>query len=87
MSERTYKQAFVMSAVICLVLVAALAYVMWGRRYLSPANDNSSPVMAKGPDVSEQASTRPPPRLPLLLVRLCRWFHCNCLRNACRPSE
>jgi RND family efflux transporter MFP subunit len=54
MSERTYKQAFVMSAVICFLLVGALAYVIWGGRYLSPASDNSSPVMAKGPDVSDQ---------------------------------
>ena len=58
MSERTYKQAFVISAVICFVLVGALAYVLWGRRYLSPANGNSSPVMAKGPDVSEQPQTQ-----------------------------
>lgn len=29
MSERTYKQAFVISAVICFVLVGALAYVIW----------------------------------------------------------
>ncbi len=74
MSERTYKQAFVISAVICFVLVGALAYVIWGRRYLSSANDNSSPVMAKGPDVSEQASTQatsssgtPVPLVPLQL--------------------
>lgn len=58
MSERTYKQAFVSSAVICFVLAGALAYSIWGRRYSSPANDNSSPVMAKGPDVSEQPSTQ-----------------------------
>ncbi len=74
MSERTYKQAFVISAVICFVLVGALAYVIWGRRYLSSANDNSSPVMAKGPDVSEQPSTQatsssgtPVPLVPLQL--------------------
>ena len=54
MSERTYKQAFLISAVICFVLVGALAYVIWGCRYFSPASDNSSPVMAKGPDVSDQ---------------------------------
>jgi hypothetical protein len=29
MSERTYKQAFVISAVICLVLAGTLAYVIW----------------------------------------------------------
>jgi len=54
MSERTYKQAFVISAVICFVLVGALVYVIWGQRYLSPEGDNSGPVMAKGPDVSNQ---------------------------------
>jgi multidrug efflux pump subunit AcrA (membrane-fusion protein) len=54
MSERTYKQAFVISAVICFLLVGALAYVMSGRRYLSSKSDNSVPVMAKGPDVSDQ---------------------------------
>jgi RND family efflux transporter MFP subunit len=73
MSERTYKQAFVISAVICFMLVGALAYVIWGR-YLSSANDNSSPMMAKGPDVSEQPSTQatfssgtPVPLVPLQL--------------------
>lgn len=59
MSERTYKQAFVISAVICLGLAGMLAYTVWGRRYLATASDNSSPVMAKGPDVSEQPSNQP----------------------------
>ena len=62
MSERTYKQAFVSSAVICLALAGTLAYVIWGRTYLAPATDNASPVVAKGPDVPEQppASTTAP---------------------------
>ena len=62
MSERTYKQAFVSSAVICLALAGTLAYVIWGRTYLAPATDNASPVVAKGPDVPEQppgSSTAP----------------------------
>ena len=54
MSERTYKQAFVSSVVICLGLAGILAYVIWGRTYLAPATDNASPVVAKGPDVPEQ---------------------------------
>ena len=54
MSERTYKQAFVSSAVICLALAGTLAYVIWGRTYLATATDNASPVVAKGPDVPEQ---------------------------------
>ncbi len=61
MSERTYKRAFVSSAVICLALAGTLAYVIWGRTYLATATDNASPVVAKGPDVPEQppASTVP----------------------------
>ena len=61
MSERTYKQAFAISAVICLVLAGTLAYVIWGRRYFATGGENSSPIMAKGPDVAEQpvASTVP----------------------------
>ncbi|MGC2183224.1 MAG: efflux RND transporter periplasmic adaptor subunit, partial [Terriglobales bacterium] len=53
MSDRTYKQAFVICAAICLVLVAALAYVIWGRGPLAPVTDNANPVMAKGPEAPE----------------------------------
>ena len=56
MSERTYKQAFVISAVICLVLAGTLAYSIWGHGYPATGSDNSSPVMAKGPDVPVQPS-------------------------------
>ena len=72
MSERTYKQAFVISAVICFMLVGALAYVIWGRRYLATASDNSSPVMATGPDLSAQspASAIPSPSATVPLVPL-----------------
>ena len=61
MSERTYKQAFAISALICLVLAGTPAYVIWGRRYFATGGENSSPIMAKGPDVAEQpvASTVP----------------------------
>jgi RND family efflux transporter MFP subunit len=61
MSERTYKQAFVGSAVICLALAGTLAYVIWGRTYLVPATEDASPVVAKGPDVPQQppASSAP----------------------------
>ena len=49
MSERTYKQAFVISAVICFVLVGALAYVIWGRRYLSSADRRLQPCDGQRP--------------------------------------
>lgn len=74
MSERTYKQAFVISVVICFVLVGALAYVIWGRHYFAPSTDNSSPVMAKGPDGSEQPAAQPVPSsgatVPLVPLQL-----------------
>ena len=55
MSERRYKQAFVASAVICLVLVGALAYVVWNRGQIAPAVSDASAVMAKGPDTAKQS--------------------------------
>src|SRR5574340_252146 len=72
MSERSYKQAFVISAVLCLVLAGTLAYVIWERTYVGPATDNSSPVMAKGPDVPEQplASNIPSSSASVALVPL-----------------
>jgi multidrug efflux pump subunit AcrA (membrane-fusion protein) len=72
MSERTYKQAFVISAVICLVFAGTLAYVIWGRGYFATGSENSSPIMAKGPDVPEQqvASTVPSSGASVPLVPL-----------------
>jgi RND family efflux transporter MFP subunit len=58
MSERTYKQAFVISAVICFVLAGMLAYSIWGRGHLAPASDNVSPLMSTGPNISEQPSAQ-----------------------------
>jgi multidrug efflux pump subunit AcrA (membrane-fusion protein) len=58
MSGGTYKQAFVISAVICVVLAGTLAYVIWGRVHVAPATDDANPVVAKGPDVSEQPPGR-----------------------------
>ena len=58
MSERTYKQAFVISVVICVVLAGTLAYVIRGRVRVAPAIDDANPVVAKGPEVSEQPPGR-----------------------------
>jgi len=54
MNERTYRQAFVVSAVICFGLASLLADVIWGHGYLRIGSDHSSPVIAKGPDAPEQ---------------------------------
>ena len=82
MNERTYKQAFVISAVICLVLAGTLAYVFWGRGRVAPATDDASPVMAKGPDV--RRNRRVAPCLPP--VHLYPSLRCNFLRSGCRQS-
>ena len=49
MSERTYKQAFVMSAVICFVLAGTLAYVIWGRGTLCACNRRCEPCDGQRP--------------------------------------
>ncbi len=54
MSGGTYKQAFVISVVMCVVLAGTLAYVIRGRVRVAPAIDDANPVVAKGPEVSEQ---------------------------------
>jgi RND family efflux transporter MFP subunit len=56
MSERTYKQAFVITSFLCAVLVGVLAYVVWGRSYLEKTTENSGPVVFKGPEQPEAPS-------------------------------
>jgi len=80
MSGGTYKQAFVISAVICVVLAGTLAYVIWGRVHVAPATDDANPVVAKGPDVSEQ----PPGRTLPSPLHLYPSLRCNFLRSGCR---
>jgi multidrug efflux pump subunit AcrA (membrane-fusion protein) len=57
MSERTYKQAFLIAVVICVALAGTLAYVFRGHYGSGPVSEESSIVAAKGPDVAEQSSS------------------------------
>jgi RND family efflux transporter MFP subunit len=61
MSERNYKQAFAAAVVICVALAVGLGYVLLrhGERVAAP--EESSPVVAKGPDLASQPSTATPP--------------------------
>jgi len=59
MNERTYKQAFVISAVVCLCLIGTLVYVVWGRRHSAGVADNSGPKIVKGPEVGDSPSSMP----------------------------
>jgi RND family efflux transporter MFP subunit len=51
MNERRYKHAFVIAAVVCVALAAALVYVVW--KTYRPAPEQTNIVAAKGPDVAE----------------------------------
>jgi RND family efflux transporter MFP subunit len=56
MSERNYKQAFAAAAVICIVLTVTLGYLLFHRGPSAAAPEETSPVVAKGPDLSVQSS-------------------------------
>jgi Cu(I)/Ag(I) efflux system membrane fusion protein/cobalt-zinc-cadmium efflux system membrane fusion protein len=60
MSERNYKEAFIAAAVICLALAATLGYLLLGRERTAAAPEETSPVVAKGPDRADQPSTPTP---------------------------
>jgi multidrug efflux pump subunit AcrA (membrane-fusion protein) len=59
MSERTYKQGFLVSAVICVALISTLVYVVWGRSYLAGGAESAATVMVKRPQAGDN-----PPSLP-----------------------
>ena len=60
MNERNYKQAFAAAAVICVVLAVALGYVLLRHGQVAAAPEETSPVVAKGPDLASQPSTATP---------------------------
>ncbi len=60
MNERNYKQAFAASAVICVVLAVALGYVLLRHGQIVAAPEESSPIVAKGPDLASQPSKATP---------------------------
>ena len=60
MSERNYQQAFAATVVICVVLAVALGYVLLRHAQVVAAPEETSPIVAKGPDPASQASTAKP---------------------------
>src|SRR5215469_611273 len=58
MSERSYRGAFGMAVVICIVLAGALGFVLFHDHRTTEAAVEIDPVVAKGPMASEQASAR-----------------------------
>src|SRR5256885_10644638 len=58
MSERSYRGAFGIAVVICIVLVAALGFILLHDNRTIQAAEETGPVVAKGPAVSEQTPAR-----------------------------
>jgi Cu(I)/Ag(I) efflux system membrane fusion protein/cobalt-zinc-cadmium efflux system membrane fusion protein len=56
MSEHSYKCAFGITSVICIVLTAALGFEVVHRGHTPQAAEESNPVVARGPVASEQAA-------------------------------
>ena len=59
MKETTYKNAFILTVIVCLALGGVLGYVLWQQR--RPAHEDTSIVAAKGPDVPMQMQVKAEP--------------------------
>jgi RND family efflux transporter MFP subunit len=57
MSERNYKQAFAAVTVICVVLAVALGYLLLYHDRGVAMSEDTSPVVAKGPEMPDQPSS------------------------------
>jgi Cu(I)/Ag(I) efflux system membrane fusion protein/cobalt-zinc-cadmium efflux system membrane fusion protein len=58
MSERSYRVAFGIAVVICIVLASTLGFVLLHRSHTSQGDLETDPVVAKGPTASDQTSVR-----------------------------
>src|SRR5215469_14834232 len=57
MNEHTYKKAFGATAVVCLLLAAALGFTLLRGEYKPQPAEESDPVVAKGPKANEEGTT------------------------------
>jgi Cu(I)/Ag(I) efflux system membrane fusion protein/cobalt-zinc-cadmium efflux system membrane fusion protein len=75
MNERNYRRAFGVSVVICILLAAALGFVILRQNHNKPATEEPNPVVARGPVAGHQATAAkdtategpPPPLTPVQL--------------------
>src|SRR5215469_10205748 len=58
MSEQSYRVAFGIAVVICIVLAGALGFVFLHSSHTTQGTPETDPVVAKGPAVSEQTPAR-----------------------------
>ena len=55
MTERTLKNAFAVSAVLCVGLASALGYILWHRWTPAVTRTDEGPVVARGPEAQPGA--------------------------------
>src|SRR6516165_7515115 len=56
MNEQTYRRAFSVSVVVCILLAAALGLVVLRQDHYKPVPDAANPVVARGPAAGNQAT-------------------------------
>jgi len=56
MNEQTYRRAFRVSVVVCILLAAALGLVVLRQDHYKPVPDAANPVVARGPAAGNQAT-------------------------------
>ena len=54
MTERSFKNAFALSALLCVCLASALAYLIWRHRTPAASQTDAGPVVARGPEAPSQ---------------------------------
>lgn len=57
MSEQSYRRAFGVAVVVCILLAGALLYVLLRRDQRGSATEQNDPVVARGPDTANHPTT------------------------------
>lgn len=60
MTERTLKNAFFVTAILCIGLASTLGYILWHRHASPVAPADAGPVVARGPESAEAVNTGKP---------------------------
>ena len=59
MTERTLKNAFAASTLLCVILAGVLGYILWRRSMPAVSQPDPGPVVARGPEAPSHAGTNP----------------------------
>ena len=83
MSEQGYRRAFSVSVVVCILLAAALGFVVLRKVRDKATSEEANPVVARGPAAGNQAAAGEDGAAEGLRSTS-RQF--NCRRKDCKPS-